>query len=113
MTSTFQLGTFTVNIVGAFNILREAALRVQDGGAIVALTTSLVRHAYASRYNASSVLEAFGADPNDDLGIFDEATSIRRLVEDAYWSSPETGRWHQAIRWRARAAPASGSSRRA
>src|ERR1700712_791417 len=34
-----------VNIVGAFNILREAALRVQDGGAIVALTTSLVRHA--------------------------------------------------------------------
>jgi 3-oxoacyl-[acyl-carrier protein] reductase len=34
-----------VNIVGAFNILREAAQRVQDGGAIVAITTSLVRHA--------------------------------------------------------------------
>jgi len=34
-----------VNIVGAFNILAEAARRVQDGGAIVALTTSLVRHA--------------------------------------------------------------------
>jgi 3-oxoacyl-[acyl-carrier protein] reductase len=32
-----------VNIVGAFNILAEAARRVQDGGAIVAVTTSLVR----------------------------------------------------------------------
>ncbi len=34
-----------VNIVGAFNVLREAARQVLDGGAIVALTTSLVRHA--------------------------------------------------------------------
>lgn len=34
-----------VNIVGAFNILAEAARQVQDGGAIIALTTSLVRHA--------------------------------------------------------------------
>lgn len=34
-----------VNLVGAFNILREAARRVEEGGAIVALTTSLVRQA--------------------------------------------------------------------
>ena len=34
-----------VNIVGAFNVLREAARQVDDGGAIVALTTSMVRHA--------------------------------------------------------------------
>lgn len=34
-----------VNIVGAFHVLREAARRVADGGAIVALTTSMVRHA--------------------------------------------------------------------
>jgi len=34
-----------VNIVGAFNILAEAARRVQDGGGIVAISTSLVRHA--------------------------------------------------------------------
>jgi 3-oxoacyl-[acyl-carrier protein] reductase len=34
-----------VNIVGAFNVLRAAAREVTDGGAIVALTTSLVRHA--------------------------------------------------------------------
>jgi len=34
-----------VNIVGAFNILAEAARRVQDGGSIVAVTTSLVRQA--------------------------------------------------------------------
>lgn len=36
-----------VNIVGAFNVLGEAARRVQDGGAIVAVTTSLVRHVIA------------------------------------------------------------------
>ena len=34
-----------VNLFGAFNILAEAARRVADGGSIVALTTSLVRHA--------------------------------------------------------------------
>ena len=34
-----------VNIVGAFHVLREAARQVTDGGAIVALTTSMVRHA--------------------------------------------------------------------
>jgi len=34
-----------VNIVGAFNILHEAAQKVADGGTIIALTTSLVRHA--------------------------------------------------------------------
>jgi len=33
------------NVVGAFNMLAEAARRVPDGGAIVAVTTSLVRHA--------------------------------------------------------------------
>jgi 3-oxoacyl-[acyl-carrier protein] reductase len=32
-----------VNIVGAFNILAEAARKVQDGGTIIALTTSMVR----------------------------------------------------------------------
>lgn len=34
-----------VNIVGAFHVLREAARQVADGGTIVALTTSMVRHA--------------------------------------------------------------------
>lgn len=34
-----------VNLVGAFNMLAEAARRVADGGAIVALTTSMVRMA--------------------------------------------------------------------
>lgn len=34
-----------VNIVGAFHVLREAARQVAEGGAIVALTTSMVRHA--------------------------------------------------------------------
>lgn len=34
-----------VNFVGAFNILQHAAREVVDGGTIVGLTTSLVRHA--------------------------------------------------------------------
>lgn len=34
-----------VNVVGAFNVLAEAARQVADGGAIIALTTSMVRHA--------------------------------------------------------------------
>ncbi|MEH3148676.1 MAG: SDR family oxidoreductase [Methylobacterium frigidaeris] len=44
-----------VNLVGAFNILAEAARRVRDGGAIVAVTTSLVRHPVAGTgpYTAS------------------------------------------------------------
>ncbi len=32
-----------VNIVGAFNVLREAARKVRDGGTIIALSTSMVR----------------------------------------------------------------------
>lgn len=35
------------NIVGTFNVLREAASQVSDGGSIIALTTSMVRHAVA------------------------------------------------------------------
>ncbi|WP_445502476.1 SDR family oxidoreductase [Microvirga sp. G4-2] len=45
----FELDTFRrlveINLVGAFNILHQAAQRVADGGSIIALTTSLVRHA--------------------------------------------------------------------
>jgi 3-oxoacyl-[acyl-carrier protein] reductase len=44
-----------VNLVGAFNVLREAARQVADGGSIVALTTSMVRTAPggASAYTAT------------------------------------------------------------
>lgn len=34
-----------VNVVGAFNVLRESGQRIADGGSIVAITTSMVRHA--------------------------------------------------------------------
>jgi 3-oxoacyl-[acyl-carrier protein] reductase len=34
-----------VNLIGAVNVLREAARRVEDGGVILALTTSMVRTA--------------------------------------------------------------------
>jgi 3-oxoacyl-[acyl-carrier protein] reductase len=44
-----------VNLVGAFNVLREAARNVDDGGSIVALSTSMVRTAPAglSAYTAT------------------------------------------------------------
>lgn len=34
-----------VNFVGAFNVLSEAGRRVADGGSIIAISTSMVRHA--------------------------------------------------------------------
>ncbi|MDA0869390.1 MAG: SDR family oxidoreductase, partial [Proteobacteria bacterium] len=34
-----------VNVIGAFHVLQHAARAVADGGAIVAISTSLVRHA--------------------------------------------------------------------
>ena len=34
-----------VNLVGAFNVLREAGQRVAEGGSIIAISTSMVRHA--------------------------------------------------------------------
>lgn len=44
-----------VNLTGAFHVLAEAARRVADGGAIVGITTSMVRHptAGAGPYTAS------------------------------------------------------------
>src|SRR3546814_9979268 len=44
-----------VNIVGAFNILQEAARQVAEGGSIIALTTSLVRFAARSEENTSEL----------------------------------------------------------
>ena len=44
-----------VNLFGAFNVLSEAANHVKDGGSIIAITTSMVRHAVpgAAAYTAS------------------------------------------------------------
>lgn len=44
-----------VNLFGAFNVLYEAANHVKDGGSIIAITTSMVRHAVpgAAAYTAS------------------------------------------------------------
>jgi iron complex outermembrane receptor protein len=78
------------------NDFAQAALSVSGDGPWGRLesSTAIVRHDYASRYDASAVLTAFGADPADDVGLFDEAAFMRRAVEDVFWSSPETGRLH-------------------
>jgi iron complex outermembrane receptor protein len=78
------------------NDFAQAALNISgDGGwGRLESSTALVRHDYASRYDASAVLTAFGADPADDVGLFDESAFMRRVVEDLFWSSPETGQLH-------------------
>ena len=78
------------------NNFADVALNLSGDGAWGRLesTTSVVRHRYASRYDASNVLMAFGADPNDEVGIYDEASAVRMFVHDTYWSSPESGPLH-------------------
>jgi iron complex outermembrane receptor protein len=78
------------------NDFAQVALNLSGGGdwGRFESSTAVLRHDYASRYDASAVLTAFGADPADDVGLFDEAANMRRVVEDAFWSSPETGRLH-------------------
>jgi iron complex outermembrane receptor protein len=77
------------------NDFLENALAIsgQGGWGRLRSTVAYVRHDFASRYDATSVLGVFG-DPGDAIGIFDEGTANRMVVGDAYWSSPETGRWH-------------------
>lgn len=54
-------------------------------------TTAYVKHDFSSRYDASAVLDAFESD-GAELGLFDELSSIRMLVNDSFWVSPPLGR---------------------
>ncbi|KRA60071.1 TonB-dependent receptor [Caulobacter sp. Root655] len=55
-------------------------------------STGYVRHRFASRFDATAALN--GADAvGVDVGLFDEASKVRLLVEDAVLSSPDSGRF--------------------
>jgi iron complex outermembrane receptor protein len=53
-------------------------------------STGYVHHRFASRFDATAALTASG-DMAVDVGLFDEASNVRLLVEDAVLSSPDDG----------------------
>jgi iron complex outermembrane receptor protein len=76
------------------NVLQQAAVTVTgtgDWGRFVS-STGYVRHRFASRFDATAALNGAGAD-SVDVGLFDEASKVRLLVEDAVLSSPDTDRF--------------------
>jgi outer membrane receptor protein involved in Fe transport len=78
------------------NVLQQGAVTITgkgDWGSFVS-STGYVRHRYASRFDATAALNGFDGD-KIDVGLFDEASKVRMLVEDAVLSSPDTDR----IRW--------------
>jgi iron complex outermembrane receptor protein len=57
-------------------------------------STGYLHHTFSSQYDASAALSVFGAS-DMDLGVYEEASAIDMLVEDAVWTSPDEGR----LRW--------------
>ncbi len=54
-------------------------------------TTSVVRHKFATRSDASNALPLFGAGASN-AGSYDEPANIDMVVEDLVWTSPSVGR---------------------
>ena len=76
------------------NVLQQGAMTITgagDWGRFVS-STGYVRHRFASRFDATAALNGAGDDAVD-VGLFDEASKVRLLVEDAVLSSPDTGRF--------------------
>ncbi|CAN7440965.1 TonB-dependent receptor [Caulobacter sp. LjRoot300] len=76
------------------NVLQQGAVTITgagDWGRFVS-STGYVRHRFASRFDATAALNGAGADAVD-VGLFDEASKVRLLVEDAVLSSPDTDRF--------------------
>ena len=76
------------------NVLQQGAVTITGGGdwGRFESSTGYVRHRFASRFDATAALngaEAAGVD----VGLFDEASKVRLLVEDAVLSSPDNDRF--------------------
>jgi iron complex outermembrane receptor protein len=76
------------------NVLQEGAVTVTGAGGWgrFVSSTGYVRHRFASRFDATAALNGAGS-PSVDVGLFDEASKVRLLVEDAVLSSPDTDRF--------------------
>jgi outer membrane receptor protein involved in Fe transport len=76
------------------NVLQQGAVTITgagDWGRFVS-STGYVRHRFASRFDATAALNGAGA-ASVDVGLFDEASKVRLLVEDAVLSSPDADRF--------------------
>ncbi len=76
------------------NVLQQGAMTIAGEGSWgrFVSSTGYVRHRFASRFDATAALNGAGA-PAVDVGLFDEASKVRLLVEDALLSSPDTDRF--------------------
>jgi outer membrane receptor protein involved in Fe transport len=78
------------------NVLQQGAVTVSGQGdwGRFESSTGYVRHRFSSRFDATAALS--GADATAvDVGLFDEASKVRLLVEDAFVASPDGDR----LRW--------------
>jgi outer membrane receptor protein involved in Fe transport len=76
------------------NVLQQGAVTLTGTGSWGRFesSTGYVRHRFASRFDATAALH--GADAAGvDVGLFDEASKVRLLVEDAVLSSTSKGRF--------------------
>ncbi|CAN5505014.1 TonB-dependent receptor [soil metagenome] len=76
------------------NVLQQGAVTIAGAGdwGRFESSTGYVRHRFASRFDATAALN--GADAGGlDVGLFDEASKVRLLVEDAVLSSPDNDRF--------------------
>ena len=60
-------------------------------------TTAYVDHSFSSQYDASAALGIADTAIATDLGVYNENTRIGMLVQDAFWTSPDTGRWRWLV----------------
>jgi outer membrane receptor protein involved in Fe transport len=76
------------------NVLQQGAITVTGTGGWGRFesSTGYVRHRFASRFDATAALSGFDAT-GFDLGLFDEISKVKLLVEDAVLSSPDSGRF--------------------
>jgi outer membrane receptor protein involved in Fe transport len=78
---------------GSSNDFQQLGATLQDNGAWGSFrsTTSFVRHWLTSQSDASNALPIFGTTVSS-VGAYNEPSRIGMLVEDAVWTSPNTGR---------------------
>ncbi|KQZ04739.1 TonB-dependent receptor [Caulobacter sp. Root1455] len=76
------------------NVLQQGAVTLTGAGGWgrFVSSTGYVRHRFASRFDATAALNGAGS-ASVDVGLFDEASKVRLLVEDAVLSSPDTDRF--------------------
>lgn len=76
------------------NVLQQGAVTITGAGnwGRFVSSTGYVRHCFASRFDATAALNGAGGNAVD-VGLFDEASKVRLLVEDAVLSSPDTDRF--------------------